>query len=231
MHPGKPGIGSKAFVYTKLLHVASIGRDQTTVSHCAPYPVEQRSLRSIAYRDGSTFSAFGPRGLENKTVSVIREAWPKLDRFLPAKPEGPLQLQTHTDVIVCNFLQIWCVYRLRFRGVGHELTVWDAIVIVGSGYHILFIHFPRPPAQYRHSVLDRAAGEILRQPVRDQGIHMLRFQRSCVHPVESQHVQLIGDMHQMMGPLALGAVTAVPILAAELFELVVQVPQGAISVW
>ena len=36
-------------------------------------------------------------------------------------------------------------------------------------------------------------------------------------------MQLIRDKHQMMRPLGLGAVAAIPVLAAELFELVVQV--------
>ena len=35
----------------------------------------------------------------------------------------------------------------------------------------------------------------------------------------------------MMCPLTLGAIAAIPVLAAELFELVVQVSQGAISIW
>ncbi len=34
-----------------------------------------------------------------------------------------------------------------------------------------------------------------------------------------------------MRPFGLGAIAAIPILAAELFELVVQVFQGAISIW
>ena len=36
-----------------------------------------------------------------------------------------------------------------------------------------------------------------------------------------------GSMH----PLGLGGITAIPITVAELFELVVQISQGVISIW
>jgi hypothetical protein len=40
---------------------------------------------------------------------------------------------------------------------------------------------------------------------------------------------LVGDQHQMMHPLGLGGITAIPIATTALFELVVQISHGVIS--
>ena len=40
---------------------------------------------------------------------------------------------------------------------------------------------------------------------------------------------MVRDQHQMIHPLGLGGVTAIPIAATELFELVVQISHGVIS--
>jgi hypothetical protein len=49
--------------------------------------------------------------------------------------------------------------------------------------------------------------------------------------MKTQSMQLIRDEHQMMRPLTLGAIAAIPVLAAELFELVVQVSHGVFVIW
>ena len=49
-----------------------------------------------------------------------------------------------------------------------------------------------------------------------------------VHP--RQTVELVGHLRQHPGPFGLCSVTAVPVLAAELFELVVQVSHGVVAV-
>ena len=231
MHSGQPGVGGQSLVYAKLLNVATIRWNQRPAPDLLSYAIKQFTLGIGSYWDLSAFSSLGPGGLEADVISLISKPRLELDRLLPAQAEGLLQLQAHTDVLIRYLFQVRHVQCLRFRSVGHKLPVGNAVMVVRARHHILLVHFLCPPAQYRHPVLDRSGGELLLQPLLDQRIDMLRFQGTGVHPVESQRMQLIRDLHQMMRPLALGAVAAIPVLTAELFELVVQVSQGAISVW
>ena len=84
MHPGKPGVGGRALVHTKLLNVTSICRDQGAVSDTSPYPVEQISLGLGANRDSPTLPSLGPGGLEEDVIPLIRKPGSELDRLLPA---------------------------------------------------------------------------------------------------------------------------------------------------
>ena len=72
---------------------------------------------------------------------------------------------------------------------------------------------------------------LLGKPVLDQGLDVFRFQGAGRHAPIAQLMELVG--HQGQHPLAfvLGAIGALPALAAELFELVVQVSHRVLSIW
>ena len=231
MHSGQPGVGRQAFVNTKLLNVAPIRGNQRSDPDLFSYPVQQLALGIGPNRNRSALPTFGPGGFETDVISLIGKPRLELDRLLPAQAEGLLQLQTHADVRIRYLFQVRRGQRLRLRGVGNKLSVGNAVMVVRSRHHILLVHFLCPPAQYRHPVLDRPGREVLLQPLLYQFIDMLRFQGTGIHPVKTQCMQLIRNEHQVMRPLTLGAVAAIPVLAAELFELVVQVSHGVFVIW
>ena len=100
--------------------------------------------------------------------------------------------------------------------------------MIVTGRHGGFpIHLVRPPADRRHAVLDGAGGNALILPARHQCVHVLGLQGTCRHATKAHLVQLVGNLREQIRSLRLGRPTAVAILVAELFELVIQVSHSA----
>ena len=128
---------------------------------------------------------------------------------------------------VANLLQVGCPDARGLRFVADVLTVGNAVVVVGSRDDVLSVDLLRPPAQGAHAVLDGSDRYFAGLPVIDQCLDVFRLQGMGAHAPVSQIMQLIRDQRQDPFPIRLGGVAAVPIAVAELFQLVVQVLQGA----
>ena len=115
--------------------------------------------------------------------------------------------------------------------VTDELSVRNAIEVIGARHHIAAIHLGGLPAQAIHAVLDGACRHIFQQPALYQGIDVFWLERVCGHSAIAHVMQLAGDLAQHPLPIRLRAVTAIPIAIAQLFQLVVQVAHVYFPVW
>ena len=73
--------------------------------------------------------------------------------------------------------------------------------------------------------------KLLAKPVLDQGLDVFRFQGPSRHAPIAQRMELVGHQGQHALAFDLGGIAAFPALAAELFELVVQVSHRVLSFW
>jgi hypothetical protein len=103
-------------------------------------------------------------------------------------------------------------------------------VIVGARHDILPIHFPRPPANSGHSVLNGACGYARGQPVANQSLDMLWFEGMTVHASKPNLVQLVRHQREISLSLYLCSKASFPVVPAELFQLVVQASHSVFSV-
>ena len=97
-------------------------------------------------------------------IALVRIVRLELDGLLTPEPEGLLQLEAHPDVVVLDPIERRAVDLSRLRVRADEYTIGDPVVVVLPGDDVLSIHLLRPPAQYRHPVLDGPDGERLRLP-------------------------------------------------------------------
>ena len=65
----------------------------------------------------------------------------------------------------------------------------------------------------------------------EQGLDVLWFQRTATHAPKAEGVELICDQGEHALTVALGGVAAVAVALAKLFQLVVQVAHGVLSLW
>ena len=68
-------------------------------------------------------------------------------------------------------------------------------------------------------------------PVLDQGLDMLGFQRSRLHPAVTHFVEFVGGSGQDPLAIPLCGITAFPALCTELFKLLVQVSNRVFSLY
>ena len=102
-------------------------------------------------------------------------------------------------------------------------------MVIRTSHDILAIDLLCPPANRRQTVLHRPCRQPLALPVFDQRLDVLGFERLGAHMSITQVVKLIGDLRQQTLPVPLGRKTAVPVAAANLFELVVQISQSVLA--
>ena len=77
-----------------------------------------------------------------------------------------------------------------------------------------------------HPVLEGAGGEVLGEPTLNQLLDVLGLETLRTQTPDAHLVELIGDQIEDVLPVGLGGVATVAVMAANLFEVVVQVAHG-----
>jgi hypothetical protein len=92
-------------------------------------------------------------------IPAVSKGRLELDRLLAPQPEGLLQLEAHTDVVIPDSLERGLVNAGGPRFRRHEAPIRYAVMRVVTSNHILPAHLVRPPSQDAHPVLQRARGQ------------------------------------------------------------------------
>jgi hypothetical protein len=81
--------------------------------------------------------------------------------------------------------------------------------------HTRLAHLPRPPAQMRKAVFERAGRQRFGLPTLKQRIDVLPFERAGAHLLETGFAQLTTGQRQRSQPVGLRRMTAIAVALAE----------------
>src|SRR6056297_2836035 len=218
-----------ALVAAQLLDVVPVRRDQGAAAHELVDLLQQGSLGISDDRHRAGSPALGPAGLQADVVLADGIAGGELDGFLTPEAELGLEPEAQPDAGVFDPGQFPGVEILGLGGFCHVMALPDAVGMVVPGHHTGLVHLGGPPAQDREPVLYGTNGEALVFPERDQGLDVFRFERAWLETAIAKLQQLIGHLAQKAFSNLPCRMAPVPVVAAEGFQLVVQVLHGARS--
>jgi hypothetical protein len=110
-----------------------------------------------------------------------------------------------------------------FAHVGHVYPVVDAVDAVSSLDDILLADMFRPEAHRAHQVLDRSDCQLLRLPMCDQCLDVLRLEASYIQVAKPELLEVLRDHRKQSAPARLGRIRSVFVVITHFLELVRQV--------
>ena len=110
----EPRIRGVSLVDAKLLDVAAVRWNERSPARHSVGTLEHFALLRCTYRYHSRLTTLGPARFERQVIALVGSAWAELHGLLTSEPESLLELKTHSDVGIADFLEVHAIQTFRF---------------------------------------------------------------------------------------------------------------------